>query len=274
MFLDQDDWYRSDAFEILYEKMEEDKDLDYIEYSYSFTNEEGVVSRTTRADKQGFVKYEIRNEAERKELAKKRELPGATFAWSKIYRRSFLVDNNIRHNDGEIRTGYSDNFFSGLLGCYCKKFANLYEPLYFYRNYTGSYSHASIMNNKNEFERYKVGIVYLEECARRGLLKDRREYVEFVFLRTFLVKTFRKYIMTFDPIPYELLHKMQDYIYQNCPNYRENEIAKKWNSFDMLFEWLEQEWTPEYLDEIKNALSKEDINMQKRRFSESGPGVK
>lgn len=263
MFLDQDDCYCTDAFELLYEKMEADKDLDYIEYSYNDTNEDGVVTRTTRKNKHGMDKYEIDNEDKRKQLAKERILPGTTFAWSKIYRRSFLVDNNIRHNDREIRTGYSDNFFSGLIGCYCKKFANLYEPLYFYRNYAGSYSHASVRNDKNQFERYKVGKIYLEECARRGLLQEQREYVEFVFLRTFLVKTFHRYVMTFDPIPYKLLHKMQSYIYQNCPKYKENQIAKKWNSFDKPFEWLEQEWTPEYLDQVKEQLSKEDIKTQK-----------
>lgn len=204
LFMDQDDWYRQDAFELLHNKIEADNELDYVEYAFHYTDYDGNITQTTSSGGECYV-FDIKNEKERVKLAQCGILPGATQVWTKIYRKSFLIDNNIYHNEGEKRTGYSDNYFSGMVVTYCKKFAKYCEPLYFYRNYVGSYSQAKKINDKNQFERCKVGLVYLEECNERELIQEKGEFIEFIFFRIFLLKTFLVFVKKFEPIPYDAL---------------------------------------------------------------------
>lgn len=248
-FLDQDDKYSEDAFEILHNLMEKNPDLDYIEYTLHYTNDSGEITQTTYKNKSGFFKYHIENEAIRTELAKKGILPGATFAWTKIYRKKFLIENHICHNDGELSTGYADNYFSGLVVNYVKNFGKLYQPLYLYRNYIGSYSHSKNINDKNQFERCKVGLVFYKDCQTRGLYEKNYEMVEYIFLRTFLLKTFWQFLdaQKFNPIPYEMLMFMQNQIRELCPNRSSNSILKVKKDFPELLFLLNYDWTEDFL---------------------------
>ena len=226
LFLDQDDWYAQGTFKALLKVTEHRKDLDYIEFRYCNVNEDGSPYQEEKFVGKEFEVYEISNEEERKEYARQGILPGATFVWNKMYRRDFLLNHHIIHNEGEQKTGFSDNFFSGLLVLYVNKMAKLNIPFYHYRNYIGSYSHDSKTNSKVQFERCKAGIAFYDECLYRKLDKKNREMVEFIFTRTFLVKTFWKFLMNYDPIPYNILEYIQKEMLIRCPDYNQNSIMR------------------------------------------------
>lgn len=257
MFLDQDDWYRQDAFRILHQAMERDPELDYIEYAFYWTNKAGEVQGMSGQADGAFYKYKLAEESDRNEYAKKFILPGHTYAWCRIYRKSFLVDNQIKHNDGEMVSGYRDNFFAGLTALYCTCFAKWYEPLYFYRIYLGSDSHAKSKNDKGVFERCKVGLFLYEEYERRGLLEKNREMTEFMFLVTILKKPFWTLLEQFDPIPYSVLAFIQDSVRTLCPDYEKNAIAKSWPELEQLFVIMKHDWTPEFLSALKERYGKQ-----------------
>lgn len=227
LFLDQDDWYSQGTFRILLEFVIKYSDLDYIEFRYRNSDMYGRVYEEENLPGKKWGIYQISDEEERKQYARRGILPGATFVWNKLYRKDFLQRYHIIHNDGAQNTGFSDNFFSGLLVLYAKRIAKLNVPLYNYRNYIGSYSHDQKKNSKVQFERCKAGIVFFDECLRRGLHQKNREMVEFIFARTFLVKTFWKFLMNYDPIPYDILGYIQKEMLRRCPDYNYNSIMRE-----------------------------------------------
>lgn len=251
MFLDQDDKYKRNAFELLHRLMDENSELDYIEYALQYTDYNWNIIHTTKMSQSGFHKYKIESEKIRTKLAKDGILPGATFAWSKIYRRSFLLENHIVHNEGDLSTGFSDNFFSGLLVNYVKNIGKLSDPLYLYRNYIGSYSHSKKANDKNQFERCKVALVLLQECIDRGLYVKNKDMVEYIFLRTYLLKTFWKFLNNFDPIPFELLRDIQKNVSTLCPALEDNPIIDAHSDLKILIDILPYMWTDDFLMNIK-----------------------
>lgn len=252
MFLDQDDWYEPNALEILQDFMEKDSELDYIEYKFRRVSEDGKPMYGKRYQNNEFYVYEISDETVRTECAKSGVLPGASFAWTKIYRKSFLIENNIKHNDGAEKTGFSDNFFSGMVVMYCRKIGKLQTPLYNYRNYHGSYSHDGAI--KTQFERCKSGIVFWDECERRGILERNYDMAEYLFSRTFLLKTFWKFLMEFESIPYDILVFIQKEMKERCPGYKENEIMKGSVEMQMVFAPLDCEFSKDFLMGLRQQI--------------------
>ena len=259
MFLDQDDWYRQDAFEILHDLMERNPELDYIEYGFQEVNAEGQVTNIYGTDEDDkLYKFQLEDERIRDQLFEKHILPGATFVWTKIYKRSFLIEENIRHNDGAKSSGYCDGYFSGLATTYCKNFGKLWLPFYNYQVWDGSYSHNTKWNDLNQFERCNAGMFYLEECKSRPDIEEKSNVVEYNFLRTFLLKTFSRFLLTFQPIPYDIFAFMQNEIRKECPKCMENSIVKNDPNLMSLVNLLEYDWTPEFLEVLKENSTKGD----------------
>ena len=257
MFLDQDDWYRDDAFEKLHKMMDENPELDYIEYDFLKVSYEGDGIDSEEQGSGVLYKCYIKDENQRKVFFEKGILPGAAYVWTKIYRKKFLEEMNIKHNDGEIRAGYSDNFFSGLVVTNCRSFGKLCEKFYFYRVYDGSYSCTSKWNDMRQFERCKTGVFFAEECERRGMQLQKNEVVEYMFLRIFLLKTFARFLLTFKPIPYEIFAFMQDEIRRRCPNCKNNSIVKSNINLYRVVELLDYDWTPTFLESLKIMVLEE-----------------
>lgn len=264
LWLDQDDWYEPNAVEVLTKRMQEHPDLDYIEYGIRYTDAEGNMLAKSRGNEGGFDIYEIENEEMRNEYARSGILPGATFVWSKIYRKKFLVEKQIYCNDGEQQTGFSDNFFSGLAVMYCRKIGKLDMLLINYRNHIGSWSHDSIVNSKVQFERCKAGIAFYDECERRGILDAQRDMTEYIFVRTFLLKTFWKFLLKYNPIPFDILQFCQKEMYKRCPKMEENPIMKDRVDMMLLSMAMETKWTPEFLlalrEEMISQINEKKIN--------------
>lgn len=268
LFLDQDDWYEPDAFERLLAILKQYQDIDYIEYAFNYTDVDGIAYKHSKFLKTELLIFDILAEETRTSLAIEGVLPGATFVWNKIYRKDFLEKNFIYHNDGEIRTGFSDNFFSGLVVLSAKKMARLSVPLYNYRNYVGSYSHDTKKNSKVQLERCKVAVVLYDECVKRGFAETKWEMVEYIFARTFLLKTFWKFLLQFDPIPYEILAFIQQEMKIRCPEYKENSIMRNKKDMQMVLEILEKEWTPEFLETLALQVNEiqESCNLKKYMY--------
>lgn len=255
LFLDQDDWYELNAFEILIDVVKKNPQIDYIEFRFNYTDIDENIYKVSRKLGEGVSIFDIQDEDTRIDYAKRYILPGATFVWNKIYRKRFLQENVIVCNDGERRTGFTDNFFSGLVVMYVTHMARINLPLYNYRNYIGSYSHDAKKNSKVQFERCKVAIVFLDECRRRGLYDLNKEMVEFIFMRTFLLKTFWKFLLQYEPIPYDTLQYIQEEMLKQCPQYMQNSIIVHRRDTRLVVEILDKIWTREFLDILSKEMS-------------------
>ena len=263
VFCDQDDWFELDAFEKLVNLMDENVDLDYIEYSFNYTDENGTYIKRTHAKKEGFHVYNVNSNETKNIAACKKILPGATYVWTKIYRTSFLKNNKIFHNAGSKKTAFSDNFFSGLVVLYATKIGKYYNALYNYRIHGNSFTHSKEKNDYIQLERCSVGLVFFQECIERKLIDSNHEMVEYIFLRTYYLKTFWKFLTGFDPIPFAEIRKMKNNILMLCPKYDENIILKNICEFKVLLLLLKYEWDDEFLKALSNYILKNGSLIEK-----------
>lgn len=255
MFCDQDDWYSNNALEILHKKMDDNVELDYIEYAFEFVDELGNFIRRAYSLREGFEIYANKGDnVKMVEMVKEKILPGYTYVWNKIYRRSFLEKNCIRHNAGEQFTGYQDNYFSGLISMYCEKFGKLYDVFYYYRVWTGSDSNSGKKNDLRLLERVKVGNIFWEEITKREIYVINKHYAEFIFLRIYYEKTFFAVINNFSPVPYDMLEHMRMTILYRCPDYKSNPFVKARHNLAQMLDWLELEWNYKNIDYIKEMV--------------------
>lgn len=246
LFLDQDDWYRLDAFKRLEELMDQNKELDFIEYSFNYTDKDGHVFQEQHVQEEGVHLYSVKDENKRIDYVKHGLLPSLTFVWSKIYRKSFLETNHLKENG----MSFADNFFSGLVNLYCTSFGKCDEAFYNYRNYMGSGSHKKELNDESVFKRCRIGLAFYEECKRRDLLQKQHIFVGFIFTNTFFVKPFWRLLFMFEPIPYEYLREMRKTMKCLYPYIRDNEIVQSKKYMLELVTLLDEEWTDVFLQEV------------------------
>ncbi len=96
MFLDQDDYYLNDMCEKLYEKIKEEK-VDFISCLYYLKSEKNLENKKTVSnplEKYG-LELKIHNITEIPLLFEVFN-PHAIMVWNKIYKKSFLIKNNIK----------------------------------------------------------------------------------------------------------------------------------------------------------------------------------
>ncbi len=103
----------------------------------------------------------------------------------------------------------------------------------------------------------KTGLFIFNECEERGLLTKQREMVEYLFLESFLRQPFWRIVGSFDPLPYSVFSFMQEQVRTICPNYASNSIASALKSFELLFELLNYEWTPEFISGVVEKMKKD-----------------
>ena len=260
LFLDQDDWYRQDAFEQLEQWMNQNVELDFIEYGFNYTDIDGNIFKEQHVQEKGFHIYQVNDEEQRIDLAKRGLLPSATFVWSKIYRKSFLRKHCLKENG----MSFADNFFSGLVNLYCTVFAKCDELFYYYRNYVGSGSHKKKLNDSTTFKRCKIGLAFYEECTQRNLLNRQQQFIEFVFTNTYFIKPFWRLLFMFEPIPYEYLREIRETMNRLYPDVCNNEIVQSKEYMVKLVSLLKEEWTDDFLNGIYQERQKmyEDTGTQ------------
>lgn len=107
MFLDPDDWYEPDTFEIAYNKIEKNNN-DFLIFGYKIFDEAtGEVSMNTKylepftdvIDKPDIKLYELN-----------KSFIIAVYMWAMIYKKDFLIKNNIKCSE-DIRIGEDIEFY-------------------------------------------------------------------------------------------------------------------------------------------------------------------
>ena len=88
MFMDHDDYYSSDAFEILFKKITDDK-VDIVFCNFNYVYDDGTIQKISKYKNLPEIKLNTIND----DIEFLRLSPSI---WTKIFRKSFLNKNNIR----------------------------------------------------------------------------------------------------------------------------------------------------------------------------------
>lgn len=144
MFLDADDLFETDSCENMYNMIEKTSS-DYVIGNYQMTEEDGTRYEKPAFDIEKYQDFELNKH----DFIKSFFVMNST-AWNKIYRRQFLLDNDITF---KVPSPSEDDYFTSL--CYIKSNHGYYtsKVMYLYRNCPNSIS-------KNCSLKYFKGINY------------------------------------------------------------------------------------------------------------------
>jgi glycosyltransferase involved in cell wall biosynthesis len=175
-FLDSDDWADSSMFEWLYNNAKA-FDSDIAMCSVMMYNEKtGEESK-----KDPYMTLDLFPENFESRAFSPEENFDFIFricvaAWNKIYRRNFLVQNNIKFIEG---LNFEDNVF--FLDTYtsAKSVSIIKEPLVYYRQHSAtSYSYAKEGHDQKKFDFFRVFEIEEEILKRKNLYKKLENYFE------------------------------------------------------------------------------------------------
>jgi len=237
-FVDSDDWVDIRMFQLLYDQAITTSS-DIVDCNYYLAFPDKLVKCQSNALKQcGELVFE-----------KKRTLvtnPGRT--WTKLYRRSLLVDNNIYFPEHLL---YEDNEIMPLIMAYAERLAKVEDYLYYYFVGTGG-STTEKRNDQNQFDRLVTSINMYNHFRDRGMLQTFGPEIEYRFIKLYYVVTIPLCLNRFKPPAMDRLWEIRAYMRQYHPDYRHNpyfrqkengytKLITRANDFNPVFcKWLNQ----------------------------------
>lgn len=216
--IDNDDYLEPEALRKLY-KVAIEEDADIVDCDVKQVDQNGE-----------FVKIEISNTDDQIGIIdeeKRRKLivrPGRRF--TKLYKKSFLLENNIRFPDG---VGYGDNYYGCFLALYVGKLYKVNEPLYCY--YTNLESTTRSYNNIGVYERCKSALLMLEDSKKTGLYEKYKNEIDFRFIELYYIGSIYAFVSKFRPAETKQLKLIRKIMRYNYPKYKKNPYYKFKTSF-------------------------------------------
>lgn len=211
-YVDSDDWIKPNMFERLYETIEK-YNCDFVECEWSTVDSKGKTCGFGKVGTPGYLDLSIYDN--------KREFLLINIfmdaAWNKLFKRDFLVDNDIFFLED---SRYEDIFFSFLCFLYSKSYYRINESLYYYFcNEEGT-----VLRRKEmyQLDKMKVALDFFALCEERGLKKIYPNEVEWLFLEVYYVYMLREIFRFFPDLSYEYYISMKATVKELAPRYRDN----------------------------------------------------
>ncbi len=233
-YVDSDDWVEATMYEKLYEKAIA-YDCDFVCCQNKRVANEGTSMGRTGKNDQFYI---IETEAERKDLL----LTGiGDGIWSKLYKKSFLIDNNIFFPE---HLSYEDNYFAYLLVMYVKRIYFLEDYLYHY--FINLNSTVVSKNASHHFDRLTVELMKLEALESRGFMSTYHSEIEYNFLLVYYLNTLHIIFTRFQIIPTDTLSNMRIQVKEHFPDYKDNPYVKTLlsNLYQILLKTIELPMKP------------------------------
>ena len=231
-FVDQDDWVEACMYEHLYDKGAA-YSCDVVE-SYNtrdrgYRYHDGEPERTGAQD----AFYEFSDARDRKRFFET-ERPERRKYWAKIYRREFLLENNI---DFPQNVRYDDNYFKGMVFYQAKRLYVVEEYLY---HWMVNDSSISMQNDFSaHLDRKKVELLKVEAYQQRGLFPVYHDEMEYIFLEQFFANTFNTISTRNGTVPLTILDYMRQEINNHFPEYKKNRYISIRYPVWAMGEWIE-----------------------------------
>lgn len=211
-FIDSDDWVAPDYYEKLFAEAERTgADIVGCNYctAYEHSFKVGEILRSNYPWQAGIMDAE--------KYAQAILIPGSMV--TKIYKRSIFYDNGLWFPE---YTFYEDNCTGVLTMLYCKQFAYVDEPMYYYYQHNVSTVHHVSVEKCND--RLKTMEMLMGECYKRGFLEEYPEEIEYRFTEMFYVNTLFSYMinMPFFKKRISYLRLLRDGILAYFPEYASN----------------------------------------------------
>jgi spore maturation protein CgeB len=199
-------------------------DCDFVECRWDLARDERHKTSVKKLGKPGYLdltKPEVKSEFIGTQI-------GLTALWNKVFKKSFLVDNDIFCPE-QIR--YEDIFFCYLAFLYAKSYYRIDEALYHYFvNPEGTVQRRS---QEYQFDKMDIALGFLQTCRDRGLDQQYKEDIEWMFLEKYYVYMLWEVFQEFPERSYSCYLQMKETVLALVPDYKTNPY-RNWesNQFD------------------------------------------
>lgn len=225
-YVDSDDWVDVKMFAKMIHAIQK-YDCDFVECRWDLAKDEKHASSVKKLGKAGHL--DLTDETVRAEFIGTQI--GITALWNKVFKKSFLVDNDIFCPE-QIR--YEDIFFCYLAFLYAKSYYRMDDVLYHYFvNPEGTVQRKS---QEYQFDKMDIAIGFLQTCRERGLdqiSQGNKEAIEWMFLEKYYVYMLWEVFEEFPDRAYNCFLQMQKTVHELVPDYKTNPY-RGWesNQFD------------------------------------------
>lgn len=231
-YVDSDDWVDIHMFEKMLTAIQK-YDCDFVECRWNLAKNEKHTTSVKKLGKPGY--YDLTNTETKAEFIGTQI--GLTALWNKVFKKSFLVDNDIFCPE-QVR--YEDIFFCYLAFIYAKSYYRMDDELYHY--FVNPEGTVQRKNQEYQFDKMDIAIGFLLECKNRGLYvthpatakeKAGNASIEWMFLEKYYVYMLWEVFHEFPERSYTCFLQMQETVKELCPNYKNNPY-RNWesNQFD------------------------------------------
>lgn len=205
--MDGDDWIEPDTLEKLYSYAVK-YDCDVVDSDYYQEDELGNTE----------VRISIPNDIVERQN-KKELLLNAGRIVTKLFKRSLLIENNIRFIE---HRQFEDTPYLPILIPYIKKLGKVNAPFYHY-----IYNPSSTSRKENDStvldDRLYTSEKLLEEAKARGIYGKYKNEYDIIFITIYYCVTIVTCIRKFSNLPFRRIYEVYSNINRLMPNYRCNE---------------------------------------------------
>lgn len=136
------------------------------------------------------------------------------FFWSRIYRRDFLEEFQLRFPE---RTFYEDAYFNFMTALYAHTAIKAEGKYYHY--YQSDNSTMRTFNNPRQYERIAIPSLIINDCKARGVYEQYRDMVDYKYI-VMQMETIRHTCLgQFDQPDVEQLNRIRKAVKAECPRY-------------------------------------------------------
>lgn len=217
-YVDSDDMVEPEMFATLVARMEE-YDCDFVECDWDFFSAESEEFRSAGFENSmdGYIDFS-NYERKVKYIA---EQVFFTSVCTKVYKRSFLLENNLFFPEGLC---YEDIYFCYLCFLYADSYYHIEKPYYhYYLNPNGIVQQRTA---PHQFDRMDVSLLFLEACYQRGLMERYKDIVEWMFLEKYYIYMIWDIWDVFPEKAYSYYQQMKQTILELVPDYQSNPFRK------------------------------------------------
>jgi len=240
-FVDSDDWVDIKMYEKLYSKAVI-ANSDVVDSDYFVSDGTNVLETVTSNTKEQL--------GESTSVQKKSLILNSGRMWTKIFKTSLFIDNNIRFPE---KLSYEDNPVVPLLLAHAKSLEKVNEPLYYY--FKNTLSTTTTKNSMHHFDRLKTSIMLLEGFKKHGLYDEFKEEVDFIFLELYYVNTIKICLANYDIPQIDRLYQIRDYMKTNFKDYRKNKYFNRIGKKDKVLSKI-NDWDPSLIAKSFNIYKK------------------
>lgn len=248
-YVDSDDWVDITMFEKMLTAIRQ-HDCDFVECRWDLARDEKHATSVKKLGNSGYLDLsipEVKSEFIGTQI-------GLTALWNKVFKKSFLVDNDIFCPE-QIR--YEDIFFCYLAFLYAKSYYRMDDVLYHYFvNPTGTVQQKA---KEYQFDKMDIAIGFLSTCKERGLYSIsqlNKDAIDWMFLEKYYVYMLWEVFQEFPDRSYSCYLQMQETVKALVPDYQTNPY-RKWesNAFDdVMLKLLEYDLDEKTFLELRNDM--------------------